>query len=110
MQLYRTLCPCGPLLSAMQQRIDDNLRAAYTEKEKHCTYVFKQMWDLIKEKKKSTLLGQVYSSFFLCVKVRVFTYLIGREMTFAQNTKWIACNNKGQGSVCLCVCVCLVYP
>ncbi|CAF92512.1 unnamed protein product [Tetraodon nigroviridis] len=30
-----------------------------------------------------------------CVQVRVFTYLIGREMTFAQNTKWIACNNKG---------------
>uniref|UniRef100_A0A3B5A450 Calcium voltage-gated channel auxiliary subunit alpha2delta 4 n=1 Tax=Stegastes partitus TaxID=144197 RepID=A0A3B5A450_9TELE len=28
-------------------------------------------------------------------RVRVFTYLIGREMTFAQNTKWIACNNKG---------------
>uniref|UniRef100_A0A8C9Y8M2 Calcium voltage-gated channel auxiliary subunit alpha2delta 4 n=1 Tax=Sander lucioperca TaxID=283035 RepID=A0A8C9Y8M2_SANLU len=25
----------------------------------------------------------------------IFTYLIGREMTFAQNTKWIACNNKG---------------
>lgn len=38
----------------------------------------------------------------LCVQVRVFTYLIGREMTFAQTTKWIACNNKGQ----LCVCVC----
>ncbi|XP_057712110.1 voltage-dependent calcium channel subunit alpha-2/delta-4 isoform X3 [Corythoichthys intestinalis] len=28
-------------------------------------------------------------------RVRVFTYLIGREMTFAQNVKWIACNNKG---------------
>ncbi|CAK6961404.1 voltage-dependent calcium channel subunit alpha-2/delta-4 isoform X2 [Scomber scombrus] len=28
-------------------------------------------------------------------RVRVFTYLIGREMTFADNTKWIACNNKG---------------
>uniref|UniRef100_A0A087Y661 Calcium voltage-gated channel auxiliary subunit alpha2delta 4 n=1 Tax=Poecilia formosa TaxID=48698 RepID=A0A087Y661_POEFO len=28
-------------------------------------------------------------------RVRVFTYLIGREMTFAQATKWIACNNKG---------------
>ncbi|XP_028440158.1 voltage-dependent calcium channel subunit alpha-2/delta-4 isoform X2 [Perca flavescens] len=28
-------------------------------------------------------------------RVRVFTYLIGREMTFAQNAKWIACNNKG---------------
>ncbi|XP_034033223.1 voltage-dependent calcium channel subunit alpha-2/delta-4-like [Thalassophryne amazonica] len=28
-------------------------------------------------------------------RVRVFTYLIGREMTFAQNMKWIACNNKG---------------
>ncbi|XP_068163481.1 voltage-dependent calcium channel subunit alpha-2/delta-4 [Antennarius striatus] len=28
-------------------------------------------------------------------KVRVFTYLIGREMTFAENVKWIACNNKG---------------
>ncbi|PWA30399.1 hypothetical protein CCH79_00017644 [Gambusia affinis] len=28
-------------------------------------------------------------------RVRVFTYLIGREMTFAQKTKWIACNNKG---------------
>ncbi|XP_076025867.1 voltage-dependent calcium channel subunit alpha-2/delta-4-like [Genypterus blacodes] len=28
-------------------------------------------------------------------RVRVFTYLIGREMTFAQNCKWIACNNKG---------------
>ncbi|KAG7219238.1 hypothetical protein INR49_019231 [Caranx melampygus] len=31
----------------------------------------------------------------VCFGVRVFTYLIGREMTFAQNTKWIACNNKG---------------
>ncbi|KAF1386367.1 hypothetical protein PFLUV_G00094050 [Perca fluviatilis] len=28
-------------------------------------------------------------------RVRVFTYLIGREMTFAQSAKWIACNNKG---------------
>ncbi|XP_067284318.1 voltage-dependent calcium channel subunit alpha-2/delta-4 [Pseudorasbora parva] len=28
-------------------------------------------------------------------KVRVFTYLIGRELTFADNVKWIACNNKG---------------
>uniref|UniRef100_A0A8C1TP07 Calcium channel, voltage-dependent, alpha 2/delta subunit 4b n=1 Tax=Cyprinus carpio TaxID=7962 RepID=A0A8C1TP07_CYPCA len=28
-------------------------------------------------------------------KVRVFTYLIGRDMTFSENIKWIACNNKG---------------
>ncbi|XP_075711815.1 voltage-dependent calcium channel subunit alpha-2/delta-4 isoform X2 [Rhinoderma darwinii] len=28
-------------------------------------------------------------------KVRIFTYLIGREVTFAQNVKGIACNNKG---------------
>ncbi|XP_034367844.1 voltage-dependent calcium channel subunit alpha-2/delta-4 isoform X2 [Arvicanthis niloticus] len=28
-------------------------------------------------------------------KVRVFTYLIGRELTFADRLKWIACNNKG---------------
>ncbi|XP_054656519.1 voltage-dependent calcium channel subunit alpha-2/delta-4 isoform X1 [Dunckerocampus dactyliophorus] len=31
----------------------------------------------------------------LSSQVRVFTYLIGREMTFAENVKWIACNNKG---------------
>lgn len=30
------------------------------------------------------------------LQVRVFTYLIGREMTFAENVKWIACNNKGK--------------
>lgn len=30
------------------------------------------------------------------LQVRVFTYLIGREMTFADNVKWIACNNKGK--------------
>lgn len=29
-------------------------------------------------------------------QVRVFTYLIGRELTFADNVKWIACNNKGE--------------
>ncbi|XP_069084188.1 voltage-dependent calcium channel subunit alpha-2/delta-4 [Pleurodeles waltl] len=28
-------------------------------------------------------------------KVRLFTYLIGREVTFAESVKWIACNNKG---------------
>ncbi|XP_055506878.1 voltage-dependent calcium channel subunit alpha-2/delta-4 [Leucoraja erinacea] len=28
-------------------------------------------------------------------KVRLFTYLIGREVTFAEQVKWIACNNKG---------------
>ncbi|XP_031438774.1 voltage-dependent calcium channel subunit alpha-2/delta-4 isoform X3 [Clupea harengus] len=28
-------------------------------------------------------------------RVRVFSYLIGRELTFADNVKWIACNNKG---------------
>uniref|UniRef100_A0A096LRI8 Calcium voltage-gated channel auxiliary subunit alpha2delta 4 n=1 Tax=Poecilia formosa TaxID=48698 RepID=A0A096LRI8_POEFO len=28
-------------------------------------------------------------------RVRVFTYLIGREMTFAQATKWIACISSG---------------
>ncbi|XP_072915375.1 voltage-dependent calcium channel subunit alpha-2/delta-4 isoform X1 [Hemitrygon akajei] len=28
-------------------------------------------------------------------KVRLFTYLIGREVTFADHVKWIACNNKG---------------
>ncbi|KAM5171916.1 voltage-dependent calcium channel subunit alpha-2/delta-4 [Mantella aurantiaca] len=27
-------------------------------------------------------------------RVRMFTYLIGREVTFAQNVKWIACSNK----------------
>ncbi|KAF3855351.1 hypothetical protein F7725_023406 [Dissostichus mawsoni] len=32
---------------------------------------------------------------FQLAGAQVFTYLIGREMTFAQNTKWIACNNKG---------------
>lgn len=33
-------------------------------------------------------------------QVRVFTYLIGREMTFAENVKWIACNNKGGNQSC----------
>ncbi|XP_053149268.1 voltage-dependent calcium channel subunit alpha-2/delta-3 isoform X4 [Hemicordylus capensis] len=28
-------------------------------------------------------------------KVRIFTYLIGREAAFADNLKWIACANKG---------------
>lgn len=28
-------------------------------------------------------------------QVRVFTYLIGREVSFADRLKWIACNNKG---------------
>ncbi|CAI9544010.1 unnamed protein product [Staurois parvus] len=28
-------------------------------------------------------------------RVRMFTYLIGREVTFAENVKWIACSNKG---------------
>lgn len=32
----------------------------------------------------------------LPLQVRVFTYLIGREMTFVDNMKWIACNNKGK--------------
>ncbi|KAF6716341.1 Voltage-dependent calcium channel subunit alpha-2/delta-4 [Oryzias melastigma] len=41
-------------------------------------------------------------------RVRVFTYLIGREMTFAQNTKWIACNNKGE-FVCICASHCSVF-
>lgn len=33
------------------------------------------------------------------LQVRVFTYLIGREMTFAENVKWIACNNKGKNQI-----------
>nr|XP_030690324.1 voltage-dependent calcium channel subunit alpha-2/delta-4 [Globicephala melas] len=28
-------------------------------------------------------------------KVRLFTYLIGKEVSFADRLKWIACNNKG---------------
>ncbi|KAG7255104.1 hypothetical protein CRUP_035635 [Coryphaenoides rupestris] len=34
------------------------------------------------------------NDFVNIIAVRVFTYLIGREMTFADNVKWIACNNK----------------
>lgn len=39
-------------------------------------------------------------------QVRVFTYLIGRDMTFAENVKWIACNNKGE-FYSMIVCICL---
>lgn len=38
-------------------------------------------------------------STLLSLQVRVFTYLIGREMTFAENVKWIACNNKGKNQI-----------
>ncbi|OBS68305.1 hypothetical protein A6R68_03154, partial [Neotoma lepida] len=31
----------------------------------------------------------------LNLKVRIFTYLIGREAAFADNLKWMACANKG---------------
>lgn len=42
----------------------------------------------------------------LVSQVRVFTYLIGREVSFAQNVKWIACNNKGKPSFHLPVSGC----
>lgn len=40
--------------------------------------------------------SQISPYSLLTLQVRVFTYLIGREMTFAENVKWIACNNKGK--------------
>ncbi|OWK03584.1 hypothetical protein Celaphus_00013844, partial [Cervus elaphus hippelaphus] len=39
--------------------------------------------------------GQDSSLPGLIHQVRVFTYLIGREVSFADRLKWIACNNKG---------------
>lgn len=43
----------------------------------------------------------IYTNIYvlLPLQVRVFTYLIGREMTFAENVKWIACNNKGKNQM-----------
>lgn len=51
--------------------------------------------------KKTRTTDSIYTNLYalLPLQVRVFTYLIGREMTFAENVKWIACNNKGKNQI-----------
>ncbi|XP_035770063.1 voltage-dependent calcium channel subunit alpha-2/delta-4-like [Neolamprologus brichardi] len=56
---------------------------------------FKVLVEELHVKGEAKLKNAMKESFKILNEVRVFTYLIGREMTFAQNTKWIACNNKG---------------
>uniref|UniRef100_G1K855 Calcium voltage-gated channel auxiliary subunit alpha2delta 4 n=1 Tax=Anolis carolinensis TaxID=28377 RepID=G1K855_ANOCA len=56
---------------------------------------FKQLVDELHAKGVGTVNKALTEAFRILREVRVFTYLIGREVSFAQNVKWIACNNKG---------------
>ncbi|KAI4586196.1 hypothetical protein MJG53_003983 [Ovis ammon polii x Ovis aries] len=56
---------------------------------------FKQLVDELMVKGVGVVDQALREAFQILQQVRVFTYLIGREVSFADRLKWIACNNKG---------------